>query len=853
MSNFKSSGALLEFLDSVSVPDSFNGSGTMAASILWDSGRTTASGLRQAQWTVQIDGVDVIPPVDGTVLAFDESDHDLAGQTVVFTFTASDGTNTYSDSVSHTVPLSIDAVSPTVNRNTLTYPVQFNDGSVGLADSVTMTIKNGDGDVLSPAQNVDVAGVDINWNQAFDDVDLVIEIAAVGPDGLTANATLNHNLTLAIEHVGFDVLTPTATDNDADSVDLVASSLVTTISYLITEPDGTQRTVSGAANANIVGDDLMAGTFANPAFQTANAANAAGDHSVAMSVTGKVVDGNGNFVDGGTLAADSQTVTIASMIQNITVDPAATPVIAVTDNAGNTIDANASGLVGNISYNVTHPSGGIDAPINGISNTVLNAAGGLITGTHGAPVFNTDDSSLAAGNYQVTVSVTDTNTSVVTSETITVTVAVMLQSVAFASAPADGETASLTMTKNDNTSATSPIPAAWGYTTDNVVWTLMDESNAILDTVTALPNANVASEAIFSAGVAVSPTLDLSAHAGQTVNLKVAVSHEGVTVESDVAEIVVDNIATRGLASGSADKSLRFWDVSSGTLTQAIGGYASEIEDISWSPGGTLIAGGINDGTLAIWNAGDGTLAAPIFNFLSSDVDALAWSPGGTLLATGNDASDVNIWDKDTAPATGVPTATLTGHTDQIYAVAWSPDGSLLASGGKDYTVRLWNTSDWSLNRVITVSTLTGSTIYGVRWIAWNPSDNSEFATGDYHSNLKVWSATSGALLRDVATGQRTNGSGIGSVDWSANGKIATAGQNGTVKIWDVSDLSLAQTLTQPSGIVDVALWSPNDTMLAAGARDNKIHVWNTSDWSHQSLSGHTSRVRALAWNPLLN
>ena len=69
-------------------------------------------------------------------------------------------------------------------------------------------------------------------------------------------------------------------------------------------------------------------------------------------------------------------------------------------------------------------------------------------------------------------------------------------------------------------------------------------------------------------------------------------------------------------------------------------------------------------------------------------VYSVAFSPDGTTLATGGDDGTVRLWDVATHRQTGKP---LAGHTGVVFSVAFSPDGTTLATGGEDHTVRLWD------------------------------------------------------------------------------------------------------------------------------------------------------------------
>jgi WD40 repeat protein len=65
---------------------------------------------------------------------------------------------------------------------------------------------------------------------------------------------------------------------------------------------------------------------------------------------------------------------------------------------------------------------------------------------------------------------------------------------------------------------------------------------------------------------------------------------------------------------------------------------------------------------------------------------AVAWSPDGTAIASGDEDGNVYVWDA----AERRTTFRYTGHQGAVNAVAWSPDGQFLASGSADTTVQVW-------------------------------------------------------------------------------------------------------------------------------------------------------------------
>ncbi len=70
----------------------------------------------------------------------------------------------------------------------------------------------------------------------------------------------------------------------------------------------------------------------------------------------------------------------------------------------------------------------------------------------------------------------------------------------------------------------------------------------------------------------------------------------------------------------------------------------------------------------------------------------MSFSPDGTMLASGADDGVVKLW----GVATRENIATLKGHTSGVHSVSFSPDGTMLVSGSSDGTILLWDMSPYS-------------------------------------------------------------------------------------------------------------------------------------------------------------
>jgi WD40 repeat protein len=114
---------------------------------------------------------------------------------------------------------------------------------------------------------------------------------------------------------------------------------------------------------------------------------------------------------------------------------------------------------------------------------------------------------------------------------------------------------------------------------------------------------------------------------------------------------------------------------------------AGDINSISWSPDGKLLAAGFADGNLRIWDM----LRNRILNTIvyEDEIKDLTWSPDSQRIAFGgwslSDDVPVKVWSLSSNQVT------LTfPHKDNVNAIAWSPNGNYIASGTQDGIVWLW-------------------------------------------------------------------------------------------------------------------------------------------------------------------
>ena len=248
---------------------------------------------------------------------------------------------------------------------------------------------------------------------------------------------------------------------------------------------------------------------------------------------------------------------------------------------------------------------------------------------------------------------------------------------------------------------------------------------------------------------------------------------------------------------------------------------------VAFSHDGTLLASGSANGTIKVWNVNTREETASLDGH-TEQVLALDFSPDGTLLASGSRDSTVKLWDV----TTWTNTDTLEGHTDGIVLLDFLPGGKLATKSWRDGTVRLWDVQTRSQNSTINTD--------AVGTVALSP-DGTTLASSISWA-IKLWSLSTGAQTGALNHMREYN---YAQLVFSPDGTILAVAANGLIEIWSVPTSELLATISGGPGGVGRMLFSPSGKQLIATA-DKGIKFWDVSEWTAPTtpVSQRTSQVR---------
>uniref|UniRef100_A0A383VP69 Uncharacterized protein n=1 Tax=Tetradesmus obliquus TaxID=3088 RepID=A0A383VP69_TETOB len=201
-------------------------------------------------------------------------------------------------------------------------------------------------------------------------------------------------------------------------------------------------------------------------------------------------------------------------------------------------------------------------------------------------------------------------------------------------------------------------------------------------------------------------------------------------------------------------------------------------------------------------------------------------------------------------------------HEEGLWAVSWLPGHSQLITGSVDETVKLWSTADDELK---CSHTYTGQAL-GVVSLDVDPSGRYAVSSS-LDSTVRVFGLDEDKSVKHLIERQPTEtwGTAFGTVTPDSTQIAVAGGSKGQAFVYKGSGEEPAQELAldlpqaEASGarkerFVLCVAFSPDRQLLAAGAMDGSVAVWDLAAGGQLlhigGLKGHHKPVRSLAFTP---
>ncbi len=295
------------------------------------------------------------------------------------------------------------------------------------------------------------------------------------------------------------------------------------------------------------------------------------------------------------------------------------------------------------------------------------------------------------------------------------------------------------------------------------------------------------------------PILAPPSHLLKTLN-----AHSG-----GVISLLVSSSGNQLISSG-ADRTIKIWNLSNGTLGQSFEPHQQSITALDVL--GNRLVQGDASGNIFLFDL-TRTEQLATFKAIDGPISTIAFVGRGNDLLTGSNQGELAYWEfRDgeylRAEIRG------TGHSDAIRSIV--THRRYFVTGSADHSVKLWRRSR---KRLIRTYLSHGGPVNAV---ALSPKAY-RMASGSSDDTIKIWSPKTRRLRRTL---QAQQGS-VTALAFAQNGKwLASGGLDHSIKIWNARNGKLVRLFKGHTGMVQKLVFSPDKNQLISASTDGSIRFW---------------------------
>ncbi|GAA6622992.1 WD40 repeat domain-containing protein [Scytonema sp. NUACC26] len=287
------------------------------------------------------------------------------------------------------------------------------------------------------------------------------------------------------------------------------------------------------------------------------------------------------------------------------------------------------------------------------------------------------------------------------------------------------------------------------------------------------------------------------------------ISNSVLTEHTDSVWSIILSNENQNLVSGSADKTIKIWNLKTGKVQHTLTGHNDVIRSLVFSSDRQNLISADSQGKVRIWNWQTKQLIK-ILNICSVPLWSIVMSSDNRTLISGDENGNLIFSDIHTGKILQV----IKGHSGRIFSIAISPDGKKLVTGGIDKKIKIWELPTGKL-----LQTLNGHSD-AVRSVTFSPN-GQQIASGSWDNTIKIWNLQTGGLLRNL----QGHTARVTSITFSTDGKKIISGSiDNTIKVWNLESGQLLYSFTSHSNWI-LGVTVSSDKIFSA-SKDTTIRIW---------------------------
>ncbi|GAA5972766.1 hypothetical protein JCM11641_003009 [Rhodosporidiobolus odoratus] len=245
------------------------------------------------------------------------------------------------------------------------------------------------------------------------------------------------------------------------------------------------------------------------------------------------------------------------------------------------------------------------------------------------------------------------------------------------------------------------------------------------------------------------------------------------------------------------------------------------------------VVSGSRDRTIRIWDLASGTVTRTLIGHAGS---VLCLQYDDQILVSGSSDSRILVWDMEPGEGQHTFKMTLVGHSMGVLDLCF--DKEWIVSCSKDTTTRVWHRSTGQLYRTLSGhrGPVNAVQLHGSHVLS---------ASGD--ALMKLWDIHTGQALRSFSGHTR----GLACVHWAPSGRYFVSGSNDkTIKLWDADSGECLQTFTGHQDLVRSLWFDERSKRVVSASYDRSTRVWDAETGEEvQVYKSHASLVFDVAFD----